>query len=112
MRVTTDSAANGSTVLARLSRLPIAMEPIEPFDAAGVRRTGWLSLGQANKYIGYLQQYSPHTLNLLVFLLEADQEQKTKVESVSLDADGMTGLSVLQFSGIRCTLETASNQLP
>ena len=81
-------------------------EPIEPFDAARVL-PHWLPPEQATRYIGYLQQYS-HNLNLLRFLLETDQEQKTNVESVSLDADGMTGLSVLHFSGIRCTLETAS----
>jgi predicted dehydrogenase len=83
-------------------------EPIEAFDAANVLPP-WLPPEQATKYIGYLQQYS-HNLNLLRFMLGADQQDKTKVDSVSLDEDGMTGLAVLHCSGIRCLLETASTQ--
>jgi predicted dehydrogenase len=94
--------------LSRVEPFTSSDEPIEPFDAARVLPS-WLPSEQATRYIGYLQQYS-HNLNLLRFLLEADQEQKTHVESVSLDADGMTGLCVLQLAGIRCTVETASTK--
>jgi predicted dehydrogenase len=83
-------------------------EPIEAFDATSVLPS-WLPREEASKYIGYLQQYS-HNLNLLRFLLDADQREKARVESVSLDADGMTGLTVVRFSGIRCAMETASTQ--
>jgi predicted dehydrogenase len=83
-------------------------EPIEAFDSASVLPV-WLPRDESTKYIGYLQQYS-HNLNLLRFLLEADQQEKTLVESVSLDKDGMTGLAVLHCSGIRCILETASTK--
>ena len=77
-------------------------EPIEAFDATGVLPS-WLPREEASKYIGYLQQYS-HNLNLLRFLLDADQREKARVESVSLDADGMTGLTVLRFSGVESLL--------
>ena len=55
------------------------------------------------------QQYS-HNLNLLRFILEADQQPKTRVETVSPDVDGITGLTVLHLSGIRSTLETATSK--
>ena len=64
---------------------------------------------ETNKYLAYVQQYS-HNLNLLRFILEADQQRKTRVETVSLDVDGITGLTVLHLSGIRSTLETATSK--
>ena len=83
-------------------------EPIEAFDAASLLPS-WLPNNETNKYLAYVQQYS-HNLNLLRFILEADQQPKTRVETVSLDADGMTGLTVLHLSGIRSTLETATSK--
>jgi predicted dehydrogenase len=94
--------------LSRVEPFTKSDEPIEEFDASDVLPS-WLPREQATRYIGYLQQYS-HNLNLLRFMLEADQERKTGVESVSLDDDGMTGVAVLKLSGIRCTLETASSK--
>jgi predicted dehydrogenase len=55
-------------------------------------------------------QPGSHNLNLLRFILEADQQPKTRVETVSLDVDGITGLTVLHLSGIRSTLETATSK--
>jgi predicted dehydrogenase len=83
-------------------------EPIEPFDAANLLPS-WLPNNEANKYLAYLQQYS-HNLNLLRFLLDADRQPKTRVETVSLDVDGMTGLTILHLSGIRSTLETGASK--
>jgi predicted dehydrogenase len=83
-------------------------EPIEDFDAARLLPS-WLPTNEINKYLAYVQQYA-HNLNLLRFILEADQQAKTRVETVSLDEDGMTGLTVLHLSGIRSTLETATSK--
>ena len=83
-------------------------EPIEAFDAASLLPS-WLPNNETNKYLAYVQQYS-HNLNLLRFILEADQQRKTRVETVSLDVDGITGLTVLHLSGIRSTLETATSK--
>jgi predicted dehydrogenase len=82
-------------------------EPIEAFDAASLFPT-WLPNNQTHNYLAYLQQYS-HNLNLLRFLLEADRLAKTRVETTSLDLDGMTGLTVLRLSGVRSILETATS---
>jgi predicted dehydrogenase len=83
-------------------------EPIKAFDAASVVPS-WLPNSEIDNYLGYLQQYT-HNLNLLRFLLEADQQPKTRIETVSLDPDGLTGVTVLNLSGIRCTLETATSK--
>jgi predicted dehydrogenase len=83
-------------------------EPIEAFDAASLFPS-WLPQQEAASYLGFVQQYV-HNLNLLRFLLDADQQTKTRVETVSLDADGMTGLTVLHLSGIRSLLETATSK--
>jgi predicted dehydrogenase len=83
-------------------------EPIEAFDAASLFPS-WLPSQETASYLAYVQQYV-HNLNLLRFLLDADQQAKTRVETVSLDADGMTGLTVLHLSGIRSLLETASSK--
>jgi Oxidoreductase family, NAD-binding Rossmann fold len=83
-------------------------EPIEDFDAASLLPS-WLPNNETNKYLAYVQQYS-RNLNLLRFILRADQQPQTRVETVSLDVDGITGLTVFQLSGIRSTLETATSK--
>ena len=83
-------------------------EPIEAFDAASLFPS-WLPQQETVSYLGFVQQYV-HNLNLLRFLLDADQQTKTRVETVSLDADGMTGLTVLHLSGVRSLLETATSK--
>jgi hypothetical protein len=83
-------------------------EPIEAFDAASLFPS-WLPQQETANYLGFVQQYV-HNLNLLRFLLDADQQTKTRVETVSLDADGMTGLTVLHLSGVRSLLETATSK--
>jgi predicted dehydrogenase len=82
-------------------------EPIQAFDAASLFPS-WLPHDERTTYLAYLQQYS-HNLNLLRFLLEADQQPRVRVETASLDGDGMTGLTILHLSGIRSTLETATS---
>jgi predicted dehydrogenase len=83
-------------------------EPVKAFDSASLLPS-WLPKNETNNYLAYLQQYA-HNLNLLRFLLEADEQPKTRVEAVSLDKDGMTGLTVLHLAGIRSVLETATTQ--
>ena len=68
----------------------------------GCRRTG----GRA--YIGYLQQYT-HNVNLASFLVDAP-ETGLKVVKADLDADGMTGVVLIDFDGVRVTLESAQTK--
>ncbi len=65
----------------------------------------WLPEKFRDSYLGYLQQWT-HNLNLLRFLL-GDDGGKTRVVSVLLDGDGMTGLVVLEINGTRATVESA-----
>jgi predicted dehydrogenase len=66
---------------------------------------GWLPQKWRNPYLGYLQQWT-HNLNLLRFLLGGDGGT-TRVVSVSLDQDGMTGVVVLDVAGVRAVVESA-----
>ncbi len=65
---------------------------------------GWLPQERRDSYLGYLQQWT-HNLNLLRFLL-GDEGGETRVEAVHLDADGMTGLTVLDLGGVRGVVES------
>ena len=65
----------------------------------------WLPERWRHPYIEYLQQWT-HNLNLLRFFLD-DQEGKTRVKSVQLDSDGLTGIVVLEVNGVRATIESA-----
>lgn len=67
----------------------------------------WLPDNRKGSYLGYLQQWT-HNLNLLRFFL-ADKTGPAKVivRSVQLDdADGMTGLVVLDINGTRAVVES------
>ena len=63
----------------------------------------WLPAEAASGYINYLQQWT-HNINLLRFLTGC--EDRASVRSVDLDADGMTGIAVLDLDGIRAVLES------
>lgn len=65
----------------------------------------WLPADKAKGYIGYLQQYT-HNINLLRYLLDAGDD--VRVRSVDLDADGMTGLVVLDIGGVRAVIESGN----
>ncbi len=64
----------------------------------------WLPDKWKNPYLGYLQQWT-HNVNLLRFFLENGGE--TRVVTVELDPDGMTGLLVLDVNGTRAVVESA-----
>jgi predicted dehydrogenase len=67
----------------------------------------WLPAKYHNSYLGYLQQWT-HNVNLLRFFLgEPGKPSAPVVKSVQLDADGMTGVVVLEINGTRCTVESA-----
>lgn len=68
----------------------------------------WLPPRWRNSYLGYLQQWT-HNVNLLrFFLADADHPSPpVAVRSVQLDADGMTGVVVLEINGTRCIVESA-----
>jgi predicted dehydrogenase len=63
----------------------------------------WLPPRWARSYVSYLQQYT-HNVNLLRFILDAGEN--VRVKHADLDADGYTGLVVLEVDGVRATLET------
>jgi len=65
----------------------------------------WLPEEWHGRYWGYLQQWT-HNVNLLRFLLD-DTAGAARVESVLLDDDGMTGLTVLDIGGVRAVVESA-----
>jgi len=65
----------------------------------------WLPPRWARSYASYHQQYT-HNVNLLRFVLDAGE--KVRVKHADLDADGYTGLVVLDVDGVRATLETGS----
>jgi predicted dehydrogenase len=73
---------------------PVPMEEQLPF---------WLPPEHAQSYINYLQQYI-HNLDLLRFLLDAGD--RARVRHADLDADGHTGVVILEIDGVRCVFET------
>jgi len=72
-------------------------------DAPPPRLPHWLPPAFADRYLGYLQQYT-HNLNLLRWLLGAGDD--VQVRAVDLDKDGYTGVVILDMTGIRATLES------
>jgi predicted dehydrogenase len=63
----------------------------------------WLPEDAAGAYVNYLQQYA-HNVNLLRYLLDAGDD--ARVRRVDLDADGLTGLVVLDLAGVRGVIES------
>ena len=82
-------------------------EPVEPW-TPGDQVPEWLPSEFLSRYISYLQQYS-HNINLLRFLLGADQREQVGVEEVAFDSDGFTGIVILRLAGVRCAIESASS---
>jgi predicted dehydrogenase len=89
-----------------------ANDPNIPFDKSEEKQPSspadcpaWLPAKWHEPYLGYLQQWT-HNLNLLRFLL-GDTGGLTKVQAVQLDADGMTGIVVLEINGVRAVVESA-----
>ena len=82
-------------------------EPVEPWTPQD-QLPEWLPAEFQSKYINYLQQYT-HNINLLRFLLGADQREQVGVEEVVLDSDGFTGIVILHLAGVRCVIESASS---
>jgi predicted dehydrogenase len=69
----------------------------------------WLPEEFANKYVGYLQQYT-HNINLAMFMLDVTDPAEMRVRAVDLDADGLTGVVVLELGGTRVTIESAQTR--
>jgi predicted dehydrogenase len=69
---------------------------------------GWLPADKRASYIGYLQQYA-HNVNLARFLIDAP-ETGLRVVKADLDADGMTGVVLIDFDGVRVALESAQTK--
>src|SRR5262245_36471262 len=65
----------------------------------------WLPPQWARSYASYHQQYT-HNVNLLRWFLNAGE--RIRVKHADLDADGYTGVVVLDVNGVRATLETGS----
>ena len=61
----------------------------------------WLPEQWRKGYVGYLQQWT-HNINLLRWLLGGE----STVRAVDLDADGMTGLVMLDIGGTRAVVES------
>jgi predicted dehydrogenase len=63
----------------------------------------WLPSGWASHYVWFLQLHT-HSVNLLRYLLGAGDD--VRVRAVDLDADGFTGVVVLDLAGVRATIES------
>ena len=64
----------------------------------------WLPEKWKNPYLNYLQQWT-HNVNLLRYFL-GDDSGSSKVKSVQLDEDGLTGIVVLDINGTRAVIES------
>ena len=64
----------------------------------------WLPEKWKTPYLNYLQQWT-HNVNLLRYFL-GDESGSTKVKSVQLDDDGLTGIVVLDINGTRAVIES------
>lgn len=77
----------------------------EPKPAAAAAGPDWLPPEFLKPYLGYLQQYT-HNINLLRWFLDAGD--RVQVRTVDLDADGYTGVVVLDLNGVRGVLESGA----
>ena len=75
----------------------------EPYPPAPATFPDWLPEANRNGYLGYLQQYT-HNVNLVRWFLDAGQQ--VRVKSVDLDANGVSGIVVLDVNGIRVVIES------
>lgn len=88
-----------------------AQDPNVPFESSSEAAPpapdecpDWLPARWREAYLGYLQQWT-HNVNLLRFFL-GDTDGTARVASVQLDADGMTGIVVLDINGTRAVVES------
>ncbi len=65
----------------------------------------WLPKEWRDSYLRYLQQWT-HNINLLRYLI-GDDDRSAKVRDVHFDADGATGVLVLDINGVRSVVESA-----
>lgn len=78
----------------------------EPMPPTRTTVPDWLPQERVGSYLSYLQQWT-HNINLMRWLLDAGDN--VHVRSVDLDeADGYTGIVVLDIGGVRGSLESGS----
>jgi predicted dehydrogenase len=77
-------------------------EPVKPASYSE-HLPAWLPEEKGSSYIDYLQQYT-HNVNLLRYLLDIGDD--VSVRAVDLNADGKTGIVVLDLAGIRGVIES------
>ena len=94
----------GNWIYGQDPNVPFETSDIDP-PAAPNECPDWLPDNWHGPYLGYLQQWT-HNLNLLRFFL-GDSGGMTKVVSVDLNDDGMTGIVVLKIRGVRAVVESA-----
>lgn len=75
----------------------------EPYPPVTASFPDWLPEANQNGYLGYLQQYT-HNVNLVRWFLDAGQQ--VSVKSVDLDANGVSGIVVLDVNGVRVVIES------
>jgi len=78
-------------------------ETDEPYPASPTAWPSWLPERLRRGYLAYLQQYT-HNVNLVRWFLGAGSD--VKVKAVDLDADGTTGVAVLDAGGTRVVIES------
>jgi len=77
-------------------------EPLEPASYQE-QLPAWLPREKGKAYVNYVQQYA-HNINLLRYLLDVGDD--VRVRGVDLDADGLTGIVVLDLAGMRGVVES------
>ncbi len=77
----------------------------EPMPQSTPQPPAWLPPEQFKPYLGFLQQYT-HNINLMRWFTGAGDD--VRVRHVDLDADGYTGITILEMGGVRCVLESGS----
>jgi len=96
----------GNWLVGQDPNIPVSTsdEP-QPSAPAEEECPAWLPAHRRDAYLGYLQQLT-HNVNLLRFFLD-DTERTASVRTVELDADGYTGIVVLDIGGTRAVIESA-----
>lgn len=95
----------GNWVYAADPNIPFEKSNEPPPPAPADEYPDWIPQKWQKPYLEYLQQWT-HNANLLRFFL-GDDGGKTFVKSVQLDADGLTGVVLLEVNGTRAVIESA-----
>jgi predicted dehydrogenase len=93
----------GNWLYAQDPNVPFATSPA-PQPSAPDECPDWLPEKFRSSYLGFLQQWT-HNINLLRFFLGDDDGQSRLVQTM-LDADGLTGLTVIEMAGTRAVVES------